>query len=195
MVSLDTNEKMMKDIAISFMELAKKKHYRKISVSEIMKSLHVTRQSFYYYFEDIDHLIDWINIQTLEQPFRSFHATKDLEKANEMALTIYVRDRLFFRNVLSFMGEGPFEISIYNKFREGMMDHLGYKRLTDDELFSANVYLKGIIQVYIDIIKKDDAVDIKKVANQLCKAMPQNLIKYYDFKQFEVRSRKEGFWN
>lgn len=76
-----------------------------------------------------------------------------------------------------------------------MMDHLGYKRLTDDELFSANVYLKGIIQVYIDIIKKDDAVDIKKVANQLCKAMPQNLIKYYDFKQFEVRSRKEGFWN
>jgi AcrR family transcriptional regulator len=57
MITFTNAEPMQKKIALRFMEIAKEKNYRKISISEIMQPLNVTRQSFYYYFTDIDELI------------------------------------------------------------------------------------------------------------------------------------------
>ena len=190
----NNTEKLMKEIANSFMEIAKKKNYRKISVSEIMSPLHVSRQSFYYYFEDVADLINWINVQSLEVPFQTFHETKDLSLAYEVALSMYIRDRDFFKNVISFVGEGPFELSMYDKFLEGMLDHIGSRRLNDDERFSADIYLKGIIPVIVNAIKINKEIDLHKLGEQLCKALPQNLVKYYDFSGFEVVPDKGSFW-
>lgn len=194
MASYEKSDKLMQKIAISFMEITKHKNYRKISVSEIMSPLHVTRQTFYYYFQDIDDLIHWINVQTLDIPFQTFRETKSLLQAYEVALNAYIKDRAFFRNVISYMGDGPFEASLYKEFYEGMSEHIGPRRMTEDEKFSSQVYLRGTIPVYIDVIKNDKPVDVAKISMQLCKALPQNLIKYYDFDQFEVVPKRNRFW-
>lgn len=185
MISFENSDKMEQKIAMSFMNIARKKNYRKVSVSEIMEPLSATRQAFYYYFENIDELINWINVQTLQIPFIAFSESKNLAQSYELALNLYVDNRNFFRNVISYVGKGPFETSMFDQFLEGMIEYIGVRRLSDDELFSAHIYIKGIVDAFLAIIEGSGPVDTQKTAEQMCKAIPQNLIKYYDRNQIK----------
>lgn len=42
---------------------------KKLTVKDIVEKCHITRQTFYYHFEDIPHLLQWI----LEQEIREMH--------------------------------------------------------------------------------------------------------------------------
>jgi hypothetical protein len=92
------------------------------------------------------------------------------------------------------MGEGPFEKSLYEQFWEGMLEHIGAKRLVGDEKFSAQLYLKGLVSIYLSIIEQNNVIDPKTVSHQMVKALPQNLVKFYDYKHFEVRSKRHHSW-
>ncbi|HAJ73344.1 MAG TPA: hypothetical protein DCM49_00950 [Lachnospiraceae bacterium] len=193
MISFNNADKMEKDIAMSFMNIARGKNYRKISVAEIMAPLSATRQAFYYYFENIDELINWINIQALEIPFTIFFETKNLAQSYEAALKLYIDNSDFFRNVISYMGKGPFEKSMYDQFLKGMIEHIGIRRFSEDEIFAACIYLKGVVDYYLNIIEGNTECDPPKVSEQMCKALPQNLIKYYDYEHFEVYPKNGRF--
>jgi len=53
-----TNTKDM--IAQAFLRIAKKKHLDKITVTELVEVCGITRQTFYYHFQDIVDVIEWI---------------------------------------------------------------------------------------------------------------------------------------
>ena len=45
----------------------KEKSSKKLTVRQIVEECHITRQTFYYHFEDIPHLLQWIMIRGLNQ--------------------------------------------------------------------------------------------------------------------------------
>ena len=52
-----------KAIALSAKELTKEKPYDKISISDIADRCGIKRQTFYYHFQDLYDLIEWILIE------------------------------------------------------------------------------------------------------------------------------------
>ena len=58
---------MKKMIAEAAWRLLTEKKVRKLTVKDIVEECHITRQSFYYHFEDIPDLLRWVLEQGLER--------------------------------------------------------------------------------------------------------------------------------
>jgi len=52
-------DRMKQTIAQAFMELTKKKNVDKITVKDLVESCGISRQTFYYHFQDIIDVIEW----------------------------------------------------------------------------------------------------------------------------------------
>lgn len=54
---MSTKKKLL--IVNEFISLVKENEYDKISVTDLVASCNISRQTFYYHFDDIDHMIKW----------------------------------------------------------------------------------------------------------------------------------------
>lgn len=54
-------------IADTFMELSRKKSIDKVTVKDVVETCHISRQTFYYHFQDLTEVMEWKVRQTLEQ--------------------------------------------------------------------------------------------------------------------------------
>ena len=52
-----------KVIAYEFKDLLKEKSFNKITVNDIAKKCNINRQTFYYHFQDIQDLVEWICVE------------------------------------------------------------------------------------------------------------------------------------
>lgn len=71
---------MKKTIAEAASNLLFEKKVKKLTVKDIVEECHITRQAFYYHFEDIPDLIQWVLYQEMEIVLEECIAKKDLEK-------------------------------------------------------------------------------------------------------------------
>lgn len=71
---------MKKNIAEAAKYLVLKKHVRKLTVKDIVDECQITRQTFYYHFEDIPSLFHWILKQDEEQMLHEISSMDNTEK-------------------------------------------------------------------------------------------------------------------
>lgn len=92
----DTKTKIIE----SFLELASEKDFSKIKVMEVVEKSNSTRQTFYYYFKNIDDLADKMLDEEFENLYRKFpNCTNWLESANDFCEVFY-KYECFFRNAI-----------------------------------------------------------------------------------------------
>lgn len=72
---------MKKTIAEAARKLLIDKNVKKLTVKDIVAECQITRQTFYYHFEDIPALIQWVIKQSIPQLLDEAFALKDPEKA------------------------------------------------------------------------------------------------------------------
>lgn len=83
---------MKKTIAEAASNLLFEKKVKKLTVKDIVEECHITRQAFYYHFEDIPDLIHWVLYQETEVVLEECIAQQDLEKG----FAIFLRLRFSF---------------------------------------------------------------------------------------------------
>ena len=54
-------------IAETFVELGRQKSIDKVTVKDVVETCHVSRQTFYYHFQDLDDVMAWMLRQTMER--------------------------------------------------------------------------------------------------------------------------------
>ena len=72
---------MKKMIAEAAWRLLTEKKVRKLTVKDIVEECHITRQSFYYHFEDIPDLLRWVLEQGLERMMEESQAQGNDEES------------------------------------------------------------------------------------------------------------------
>lgn len=72
---------MKKKIAEATRTLLVEKKVKKLTVKDIVEECQITRQSFYYHFEDIPSLLHWILEQGMEQIMREARSQQEPEAA------------------------------------------------------------------------------------------------------------------
>ena len=70
---------MKEQIAQTALELLKSGNAKKITVKDIVEACSITRQSFYYHFDGVPQLFDWI-IRKESEKLLSYSATDDIEQ-------------------------------------------------------------------------------------------------------------------
>ena len=56
-----------KAIAYTFKDLLKEKAFNKITINDIAEKCDINRQTFYYHFQDIRDLVEWICIEDIDE--------------------------------------------------------------------------------------------------------------------------------
>ena len=83
---------MKKTIAEAASNLLFEKKVKKLTVKDIVEECHITRQAFYYHFEDIPDLIHWVLYQETEVAWKNVLPSRILRRG----FAIFLRLRFSF---------------------------------------------------------------------------------------------------
>lgn len=109
----------MKDtIARAAKELVIKKGVKKLTVKDIVEECHITRQAFYYHFEDIPDLLRWILDRDSERTIAEAGAMKNGEEKLQYLFLLAV-------NALPYMKKG-LETNYRAEFEKILTQHIMY---------------------------------------------------------------------
>lgn len=99
-IKQDSKQATKQKIALALRQLMQERPLRKITVQDMMERTQMTRQSFYYHFQDIQDVLAWIGEQ---QVGRCLQDTDELSFEDWMMRMIVLldEDRAFYRQVLS----------------------------------------------------------------------------------------------
>ena len=92
---------MKEQIANAAMTLIVQKNVRKLTVKQIVEECHITRQTFYYHFEDIPHLLQWILVRGLKQMRESARDQGGIEERLRYMFSIAVQAKPYVRKTMA----------------------------------------------------------------------------------------------
>ena len=136
-------------IANAVKTLLFEKKVKKLTVKDIVEESHMTRQTFYYHFEDIPDLLRWIFEQSMEHTMTEIFAQKDGESALRYFFVLALSARPYVeRTVNSNYGEEVKRLlreQFYRFFMQAARDKNLYPGLGAEEMEFVVRYHTGAI--------------------------------------------------
>lgn len=140
-------------LADSLRQLLEKKPLAKITVKEIVENCGVNRQTFYYNFQDIYDLVEWIFRDTSEQLLATEHCAGDW-KARLAVTAHYLRENeALVWNAMNGLNRVSLEkflkAELYPIIKDVVDEKIGGRPiLQEDREFIINVYVIGAIGLF-----------------------------------------------
>ncbi len=171
-----------KALAASLKELMKSTPLNKISIKNIVDNCGLNRQTFYYHFQDIFDLVDWIYkteaIESIAQ-YRSYNTwTNGFYKIFQ-----YIEDnKAFCLNTFNSLSRTHLDMYLYSVINELLMEVVNeiscnIKVKEDDKKFIANFYALAFIGLIIQWMKDGMKEDPKLIIEKLSELIEGNFIK------------------
>ena len=85
----------------AFMALTREKSVDKITVKDLVETCHISRQTFYYHFQDIVEVIEWAFEQALEQALSRSLAADSAEEALRSLIACAMEEQELIRKLLA----------------------------------------------------------------------------------------------
>lgn len=158
-------------IVSAFYDLAEIKPLDKITVKDVVEACGITRQTFYYHFQDILDVIEWSLTQHSQQLAEKTLAAKSTREAFRIMLSILEEDSAVIDHLIQSRKRDPVErlllASIKSYFAALIPRKLVRTAWAIDELETVlNFYSYAIIGVLLENIGKKD-LDLDRLADQL----------------------------
>ena len=147
-------------IADAFLKLSKEKNIDKITVKDIVDECGISRQSFYYHFQDIYDLLSWTFRQDFEKLFADRSQSPTLEAWIQNLIHYLKENASVCKSALSSMGGDAFRRICVEDISGMMHDRLRElcrgRDVPDDYLdFLAAFYLEAVSGIMIGWIQSD----------------------------------------
>lgn len=88
-----------KAIAYTFKDLLKEKPFNKITVNDIANKCDINRQTFYYHFQDIKDLVEWICIDEVDNILKKKDECENWEDKFLLIFKIMEEEKIFVKNI------------------------------------------------------------------------------------------------
>lgn len=171
-----------KALSNSLKELMKNTPLNKISVKDIVDNCGVNRQTFYYHFQDIFDLVDWIYkteaVESIAQ-YRSYSTWTD----GFYRIFLYIKNnRAFCLNTLNSLSRTHLDMYLYsvtNELLMGVINEIScnIKVKEEDKKFIANFYALAFIGLVIQWMKEGMREDPKLLIEKLNELIEGNFMK------------------
>ncbi|KGK87751.1 hypothetical protein SDC9_135404 [bioreactor metagenome] len=171
-----------KALANSLKELMKDIPLNKISVKQIVESCGLNRQTFYYHFQDIYDLTEWIYrteaVESISQ-YRSYDTWTD----GFYRIFIYIENnKAFCLNTLNSLGRNHLDTYLYsvtNELLMGVVNEVSHNMNAkkEDKEFIGNFYTHAFTGLVIQWMKEGMKENPKVIIDKLSELIEGNFIR------------------
>lgn len=176
-----------KAIAYSLKELLLEKPLPKITVNDITERCDINRQTFYYHFQDIADLVEWICLTDADKVLKDNKTYDTWQEGFYSIFNILKEDRPFVINIyhsisLENLNRYLYKIVyplIYNVVEEKAA---GYVVREEDKKFIADFFKYAFVALVLEWVKndmKEDPHEIIDRLNLLIEGTIENALKNY----------------
>ena len=158
-------------IADAFIKLSKEKNIDKITVKDIVDECGISRQSFYYHFQDILEVIEWSAEQAFQKLLERSMETDDAEAVFQDFITASDEASAMLRKLLNSQKREQVERLMVRSVRAYLQELIRRKGpIADIPYEDADAALSfctyGIVGLLLEYCKKKD-VDRDRLARQM----------------------------
>ncbi|HVJ49264.1 dihydroxyacetone kinase transcriptional activator DhaS [Desulfitobacterium sp.] len=171
-----------KALASTLKELMKDTPLNKISVKHIVDNCGVNRQTFYYHFQDIFALVEWIyQTEAVESiaKYRSYETWTD----GFYKIFVYIQEnKAFCLNTLNSLSRDQLDMYLYSVTNElllGVINEVAHnmKVKEEDKKFLANFYTLAFTGLVIQWMRVGMKEDPKVIIEKLSELIEGNFLK------------------
>lgn len=168
-------EQTKKLLSKSFKNFLNKKSLNKITIKDIVDDCKLTRQTFYYHFQDIYALLEWTYNEEIGNLLLD-PQNKSLSETMKTIMSYINENKYMFKNTLQSIGREDFEKIIYpdlHKFNKHMIKNSYDSMALPDEKFDflANMLTSTIISIIIKWVNEGMSKNIHHCVEMLSKTI------------------------
>ena len=146
-------------MAQSLKKFLRKKDLDKITINDITSDCGVNRQTFYYHFQDIRDLVEWICIDEVDNILKK---NTDIEKWEDKFLLIFKimeEEKVFVKNIYHSVSVEVLRSNLYRLvypiiYSEIIEKSKGKNLREEDKKFIADFYKYAFVSIVLDWIDK-----------------------------------------
>lgn len=161
-----------KAIAYTFKDLLKEKPFNKITINDIARKSDINRQTFYYHFQDIRDLVEWIFIEKVDTILNN---KNEYEKWEDKFLSIFEilkEEKVFVTNIYHSVSIEILRTNLYKlvypiMYEEIIKKSIGKNLSEEDEVFITNFYKYAFVSIVLDWVEKGMVEDPKLIVSKV----------------------------
>lgn len=173
------NQQTKEKLAAALKTLLLEKPFERITIREIVGQCGMNRQTFYYHFNDIYDLLEWMYHQEMVSLLSPYQEPEDWKK-NSLTLLNYIHENaLICKRVLNSPGYKQLRRFVFMDFRalyRKFFDKMAFGHEFDEEFktFLADFYAFGVEGYVIRWIEDGMKESPEQIAEQLAFFVEQN---------------------
>ena len=149
-----------KAIAYTFKDLLKEKPFNKITVNDISNQCNINRQTFYYHFQDIPDLVEWICIDDVDHLLKKKEEYETWEDKFLIVFKIMLEEKIFVENIYHSVSREVLRTNLYRLVYPIIYDEItkkskGKSLREEDKKFITNFYKYAFVSIVFEWIDKD----------------------------------------
>lgn len=149
-------------IAASLKNLLKEKKLNKITVQDIADDCGINRQTFYYHFQDIYDLVEWMCIEDTEKVLKENRTYETWQEGFLSVFALAKKDKIFIDNIYRSVSLEMLEQYLYRlvfPLLKNVVDEKsqGFPVREEDKKYIADFYKYAFVGVLLEWIRDDMA--------------------------------------
>lgn len=163
-----------KAIAASLKNLLKEKKLNKITVQDIADDCGINRQTFYYHFQDVYDLVEWICIEDTEKVLKENRTYATWQEGFLSVFELAKQDKVFIDNIYRSVSLELLEQYLYRlvfPLLKNVVDEksCGFSVRDDDKKYIADFYKYAFVGVLLEWIRGDMSESPEEIVERVAK--------------------------
>ena len=159
-------------ISDTFLELSKVKSIDKITVKDLVETCNITRQTFYYHFQDLMDVVQWTLQQKMDAILEESLQAASMQDAIRILISTVENHFGIINRLMSSRNREHTErllISTIRAYLQEMIDkkELGLDMKRSDMEMAVGFYSHGIVGILLEICLDRKSVDLDKISRQI----------------------------
>ena len=156
----------------SLKKLLKEKPFDKITIADITEDCGISRMAFYYHFQDIYDLAEWVCIEDGKQALKDKKTYDTWQEGMSQVFEAVIENKPFIMNIYHSVSKEKIENYLYKLSYQLIADVVEEKCVGDNipeegKQFIADFYKYAFVGIMLNWIKNDMKEDPKDIINKL----------------------------
>ena len=161
-------------IGYAFKDLLKEKSFNKITITDIANKCDINRQTFYYHFQDIQDLVEWLCIDEVDNILNKNDECEKWEDKFLMIFKVILKEKEVVENIYHSVSVEVLRTNLYRLvypiiYSEIVEESKGKNLREEDKKFITDFYKYAFVSIVLDWIDKgmieNPEIIVLKVSN------------------------------
>lgn len=161
-------------IGYAFKDLLKEKSFNKITITDIANNCAINRQTFYYHFQDIKDLVEWLCIDEVDNILNKNDEREKWEDKFLMIFKVVLKEKEVVENIYHSVSVEVLRTNLYRLvypiiYSEIVEESKGKNLREEDKKFITDFYKYAFVSIVLDWIDngmiENPEIIVLKVSN------------------------------